>query len=86
MLLVKWDVFLCYFFLCIWHEVFHRGSLSVVHLHKPEALLYVWLDHILVSQARLTSAKREGSGELCIQTVSGRTVQYSPITLQYLVT
>ena len=26
MLLVKWDVFLCYFFLCIWHEVSHRGN------------------------------------------------------------
>ena len=44
--------------------------------------LYVWLDHILVSQATPTSAKREGSAELCL----AAPLQYSPITLQYLVT
>ena len=40
----------------------------------------------LVSQARPTSAKREGSGELHTQAVSRRTVQCGTITLQYFVT
>ena len=33
-----------------------------------------------------TNSKREGSGELCIQAVSCRTVQCGTITLQYFVT
>ena len=37
----------------------------------------------LVSQARPTSAKREGSGEMRIQAVSHCTVQCGTITLQY---
>ena len=40
----------------------------------------------LVSQARPTSTKREGSGKLRIQVVSCRTVQCGTITLQYFVT
>ena len=40
----------------------------------------------LVSQARPTSTKREGSDEMRIQAVSRRTVQCGTITLQYFVT
>ena len=40
----------------------------------------------LVSQARPTSTKGEGSGELCIQAVSHCTVQCGTITLQYHMT
>ena len=40
----------------------------------------------LVSQARPTSTKREGSGELRIQAISQCTVQCGIITLQYHMT
>jgi len=40
----------------------------------------------LVSQADPLPQEREGSGELRIQALSHRTVQCSPIVLQYFVT
>ena len=58
-----------------------KKELEVVFL---KFLLWIW--YSLAGQTHFRQKKREGSVELCIQTVSRRTVQCGPITFQHLVT
>ena len=62
----------------------YRSSLSDGFSTVENWMHLSWL-HYRTTLVCSTNSKREGSGELCIQAVSCRTVQCGTITLQYFV-